>query len=619
MKSVILGAALFAACALPLSVLAAPASAPEKPSVALLIRESGKALGVSALPGITTIYQRGPLTLFGAPGTADTWVDVRSGANAQHVEAGPLSNWSGFDGKHNWSRDPSGVVVDDSDEGARIIAIDSAYLNAYELWRPDRGGAKVTSLGVRTEKSVTYDVLSITPPSSIAFELWIDAKTHLPERSVITLGPLTASTVFSDYHAVHGLQVPDTQVSTNPSGVVTSHATETTANTAEAQAQLLRPTTSVHDFGIAGGTSATVPIALVDNHVALDITINGKGPYHFLFDTGGRNLLDAGVAKELGLTGAGSMNGAGVGATTEAFQFATVKDLGLGGGVTLHDQGFILAPVRAGFGMSSSAPVDGLIGWEVLARFVTTFDYANKTVMFRMPDSAPTASYGTALPFVFAGTQPVVQCAMNGITGDCAIDTGSRSSIDLFSPFVAAHPSLVSPAATAVGANGFGVGGASLGKLERIDVTIGGFDVPNTIAGVSTATEGAFANPYGASNIGGGLLRRFTVTFDYPHTTMYLQRNADFLTAEHFDHSGLFLVNGKAGITVASVREGTPADGQLKPGDVILTVDGLDATKLGLGALRESLGGPPGTVERLTVQTGTNAPRAVTLTLAAYV
>jgi hypothetical protein len=35
-----------------------------------------------------------------------------------------------------------------------------------------------------------------------------------------------------------------------------------------------------------------------------------------------------------------------------------------------------------GFGVSAGRAVDGLIGWEVLARFVTTFDYADKTVFW---------------------------------------------------------------------------------------------------------------------------------------------------------------------------------------------------------------------------------------------
>src|SRR5579884_3378047 len=142
---------------------------------------------------------------------------------------------------------------------------------------------------------------------------------------------------------------------------------------------------NVHDFSIQNGaTTTTVPTALVENHVYLDVMLNGKGPYHMIFDTGGANVIDPAVAAEIGAVGKGNPQGMGVGAKTESFSFAKVDALQVGDAV-LRDQIFAVLPVRAGFGISAGRVADGLIGWEVLARYVTTFDYANNRVILALP------------------------------------------------------------------------------------------------------------------------------------------------------------------------------------------------------------------------------------------
>ena len=93
-----------------------------------------------------------------------------------------------------------------------------------------------------------------------------------------------------------------------------------------AAAHLQRPQTRPNDFSIEGGkASTTIPITLVENHVNLDVMLNGKGPYHFIFDTGGSNVVDPAVAKEIGAVGSGSAQGNGVGSQTESLSFARVR------------------------------------------------------------------------------------------------------------------------------------------------------------------------------------------------------------------------------------------------------------------------------------------------------
>ena len=63
---------------------------------------------------------------------------------------------------------------------------------------------------------------------------------------------------------------------------------------------LSRPASSVHDFSMNAGRSSTkVPFELINNHVNLEVMLDGKGPYRFAFDTGGVNVIDPAVASEI--------------------------------------------------------------------------------------------------------------------------------------------------------------------------------------------------------------------------------------------------------------------------------------------------------------------------------
>jgi Aspartyl protease/PDZ domain len=372
-----------------------------------------------------------------------------------------------------------------------------------------------------------------------------------------------------------------------------------------------------HDFSLPSG-STTIPFELVDNHVDLPVTINGKGPFHFIFDTGGANYIDSSLAMELGIKATGKGTGFGVGTGTEAIQFGKVETLQVGD-ATLHDQTFVVGPVRDGFGVSSGKPVDGLIGFEVLSRFVTTFDYGKNEIVLRAPGSAPPPG-GTTIPFVFNHRHVEIPCTVNAFAGRCTVDTGSRLSNTVLSPFLAAHPSIVPPNATAIGADGFGIGGTALGRLGRTTLQIGAFAIPDVITDLSTQTKGAFADPHVAANIGAGTWKRFAVTFDYAKQTMTLEPNANYGARETYDRSGTFLINRDGKIVVVDVRPGTAAaDAGLAKGDVLAAVDDKDAAGMGLAAIRDAFRGPAGSVIALAFIAKDGSEKTTALTLRDYV
>lgn len=593
------------------------------PRVAQLISASGGSLGMSHVAHFKTMRLDGNVSAAGLHGTTTQYIGLRDGRYAATTNLAPLVQLDGYDGRVVWSGDGSHLVWNDGGDSDRSSEINQVYLQSYGLWKPNAAGAAVEWLGPKTDGGRGYDALKITPiDSKVPFELWFDRTTHLPARALFVNGFTTSTLTFSDYRRVRGLNVPyaihvDSSDGNN-SDLTVVHVT---FDSPGAQAALARPQTRPTDFSMQGGkTSTTVPITLGENHVYLDVMLNGKGPYHFIFDTGGSNVVDPAVAKEIGAFGSGLAQGSGVGSQTEGLSFARISTLQVGE-ATLTDQLFAVAPTRQGFGVSAGRPVDGLIGWEVLARFITTFDYANLQVVLAMPGTAQPPANGHVIPFVFYGTQPQIACTIEGIPAECTIDTGARDTITFMTPFIAAHPQIVPATTTAQGVDGFGFGGPALGKLGRVTaVGIDDLQLTNLVGDYATQTAGALAAPFVGANIGGNLLRRFTVTFDYGNGTMTLVPNAAFTEPDAYERSGLFLIKRGSSIVVVDSRPGTPAaNAGIVKGDVIDSIDGSPAGTMLLSKVRSLLAQPSGTVVTLQLTGKDGTQRSVKLTLRDYV
>ena len=137
---------------------------------------------------------------------------------------------------------------------------------------------------------------------------------------------------------------------------------------------------------------------------------------------------------------------------------------------------------------------------------------------------------------------------------------GRARFAQIFGPYLAAHPEVRPAKLSAVGVNGFGFGGPALGRLGRLrDDPDRRLSAKRPLADYTSQTQGALAAPFIAANIGGNLLRRFDITFDYGKQTMALVPNAAFNDPEQYERIGLFLVNKGGKITVADARPGTPA------------------------------------------------------------
>jgi membrane-associated protease RseP (regulator of RpoE activity) len=259
----------------------------------------------------------------------------------------------------------------------------------------------------------------------------------------------------------------------------------------------------------------------------------------------------------------------------------------------------------------------GMIGFETFRRFITRIDYGNDTITLMLPGAFDPKDAGEPVPFTFNGNTIEMMARYDGIAGNFTIDTGSRASVTLNKPFVAAnHLNADNRSIDAV--TGWGIGGATRSLAMRGDtLAIGDMTVNHPVAELSTDTGGDFTDASIAGNIGAGILKRYIVTFDYEHTTMYLKPVTHAVAdLDTFDRAGMWLNVSDDGFAIVDVTKGAPADqAGLMAGDVVVAVDGKPASSLKLYDVRRMLRDEaPGTVVTFTVKRGKDTTdAAVTL------
>jgi hypothetical protein len=215
------------------------------------------------------------------------------------------------------------------------------------------------------------------------------------------------------------------------------------------------------------------------------------------------------------------------------------------------------------------------------------------------------------------GGVPLIKGPIDSLSGEFEVDTGSRNALSLLSPFAKACDLYSRYQTTSEVVTGWSVGGSASSRVARGGtLMIGKVAVPNPVIELSTAAKGADAEKHIAGNIGPAILKRFTVTFDYAHQTMYLKPNNTYGTPMNYDRTGMWINRQGKGFIVKSVMAGGPAEkADLKAGEVITQVNGKPAAKIGLAEFRKMLrNDAPGTKLKLAVTNG-KATRQIKLVL----
>ncbi|MEP6495920.1 MAG: aspartyl protease family protein [bacterium] len=340
---------------------------------------------------------------------------------------------------------------------------------------------------------------------------------------------------------------------------------------------------------------ATIPIEFWSNHIYVKVCANGR-TLDFILDTGaGATYIDMNNARAAGvkLGQTFSVGGAGAGQI---------------GGARIDGQSLTIAgtsitqPIAEALDLSALPAreghrMDGILGADFITRNVMAIDYAKRELRLYDRTSFTYSGSGTTLPITFSESHPNVDGEIrlaNGETlkGRFVIDVGSGNSLSLTKPFVEDNKLETKIVPLVRRSGGGGVGGAIISEFGRVaGLTLGGVTLNNVVTQLVVDSGGVFAQRGSwVGNIGGDILRRFTVYFDYTGKRLILEPNEAIAEAFETDMSGLQTVlnDSLTTLRVDFVLPGSPAaDAGLVRGDDIVSVDGVEAATRARALMRD--------------------------------
>ena len=372
------------------------------------------------------------------------------------------------------------------------------------------------------------------------------------------------------------------------------------------------------DTGITDETAAgDIPIQLDPIHIFLELKVNGKGPFTFALDTGASSsAVSTRTAKEVGLATFGNIDVSGAGEKKRTAQMARGVNFELPG-VVLAKQ-TVIAVNLDDFEMNKGHRVDGILGFEFFNNFIVEIDYEASRLRVFDPKKYRHDGKGKIIPMTISPLRvPQIHATVNlpggkEITGNFLLDIGAALQVNFMKPFVSKND-VAKTIKTKIATNsGYGIGGKVKSIKGRIvSLNIGGLQFKQPIISMSQATKGIDASEDYAGYIGGEILGRCNVTFDYQGNRLILQPNKNFESTFEIGMLGVKWKTGGRGsfhdFQVDHVRPGSAADqAGVKPGDRLIEFNGVKHTELTNAFLHRNTR-KPGTTIHLIMKRGEEA------------
>ena len=362
-------------------------------------------------------------------------------------------------------------------------------------------------------------------------------------------------------------------------------------------------------FTIAEGKKRVeIPIEIHNNLVVVPVLLNGMLPLKFIVDTGVRtailtqktytDILNLSYSRKYSIAGPGGEK------LIEAYVTSGV-DLQLPG-VDGHGHALLVLEedyleLRNHLGTD----VHGVLGYELFSRFVVKVDYKGKMLTLMLPEKLKTGRKYETIPINIEDTKPYVMADVTQGNGEqkrlkFLIDSGASHSM-MIEP--RSDSTLDIPLNSVSCVVGRGLGGEIRGKTGRIkELALGNFKMSNVIANypdpnsyIDTLKLGeTFRN----GTIGGEVLSRFTIIYNFSAEEIRLKKNADFKKGFYYNLSGITL-RAKGTLLnkyeITDIRKSSSSDkAGLKIGDEIISVNGVNTDEINLNQLNGFLNLRPG-------------------------
>ncbi len=363
---------------------------------------------------------------------------------------------------------------------------------------------------------------------------------------------------------------------------------------------------------------------LVNNLMIVPVEVNGA-KLSFILDSGVSSPIVFNITNQDSIqindVSKITLRGLGEGEPMEALKSRN-NIVKLGNAANFKQSLFVVLDKDLNFSTSLGIPVHGIIGYDVFENFIVDVNYTKGYIKLYNPDSykKEKLTKHQELPLVIYNKKAYLTGAIileddSDVPVKLLVDTGSSDALWLFHD---PEKGVKIPEKNYDDFLGKGLSGDIFGKRTKLKgVRVGDFLLKDAKAAFPFRESFSAIKNLGNRNgsLGGEVLKRFNMVFDYSNKRMYLKKNANFKTPFQYNLAGIALQhNGlryiseritnaqgvvKSGnekdtfgnvqilmgdrtrlslvpeIIVSGIRAGSPAEeAGLKEGDIILAVNG---------------------------------------------
>lgn len=256
--------------------------------------------------------------------------------------------------------------------------------------------------------------------------------------------------------------------------------------------------------------------------------------------------------------------------------------------------------------ISIGREIDGIIGYDLLKNYIVELNYDDNEMKLYDTKSYRYQGSGASFPIKLTSFIPHIPASTvfaNGeqIEGEFFVDTGAKTTVDFNTPFVEENA-----LAGKIG-DSYIYLVAGLGKKEYEhhkgavnSFSFHGFEFRNLPVGLSHAKHGIQNHKKVSGILGGALLMRFNMIYDYHGKRMYWEPNRKYHEGFAVNASGLELQlsDDKSEVLVHKVFDNSPAsEAGIAVDAKIEKVNGKSAVDIGLAGLRSILSQSGGEVK----------------------
>ncbi len=365
------------------------------------------------------------------------------------------------------------------------------------------------------------------------------------------------------------------------------------------------------------GKAVRVPFDYENGFLVIDLLFENVLPLRFIIDTGAEytiltqkaisDLLKLPYEREY------SMVGSDMQTIIEALLVRDV-DMEIKRMKLMHRDILVTKEDYFQINYFTGSPIHGILGADILSRFVISIDYRRQVIEFIDPGTFKEEKGYAEIPMTLHRNKPFLHLPTkihehtDALPFKYLLDTGAALPLLLLTN---SHPAIHLPDHVVQGILGMGLGGFLTGAKGRIQqVYLGPFPINNLVGSFQDVSlYPDTTHLQGRHGILGNLvLDRFDLILDYPRGRAFVRPNDDYADPFPVDRSGLFLISSGFDLSTIMVQEvipGSPAFiAGIRPGDILKKYKFWPVSFFGLEGLTQRFRKEPGKKIRLKIKRG---------------